>query len=91
MLSTKKILVKNLNIIIEELKINKKILSISLGIDYVTLYRWFNGSREISFDYLDKIALKLNMKPLDLINPKLKVSTKTKIYIEGKNSKISVY
>ena len=39
MLSTKELLVKNLNIIIEELKINKKILSISLGIDYVTLYR----------------------------------------------------
>ena len=76
--------------IIEELKINKKILSISLGID-LTLYRWLNGSRAISFDYLDKISLKLNMKPLDLINPKLKISTKTKIYIEGKNSKISVY
>jgi DNA-binding Xre family transcriptional regulator len=91
MLSTKELLVKNLNIIIEELKINKNILSISLGIDYVTLYRWLNGSRAISFDYLDKITLKLNMKPLDLINPKLKVSTKTKIYIEGKNLKISVY
>ena len=36
----KKILVKNLNMIIEELKINKRILSISLGVDYVTLYRW---------------------------------------------------
>jgi len=71
--------------IIEELKINKRILSISLGINYVTLYRWLNGSRAISFDYLDKIFLKLNMKPLDLINCKLK------IYIEGKNSKISVY
>ena len=39
-----------------------------------------------------KILVKnLNIKPLDLINPKLKISTKTKIYIEGKNSKISVY
>jgi len=90
-MSTKKILVKILNMIIEELKINKRILSISLGIDHVTLYRWLNGSRAISFDYLDKISLKLNMKPLDLINPKLKISTKTKIYIQGKNSKISVY
>ena len=91
-MSTKKILFKNLNMIIEELKINKRILSISLGIDHVTLYRWLNGSRAISFDYLDKISLKLNMKPLlDLINPKLKISTKTKIYIEGKDSKISVY
>ena len=77
--------------IIEELKINKKILSISLGIDHVTLYRWLNGSRAISFDNLDKIALKLNMKPLYLINHKPKISTKTKIYIEGKNSKISIY
>ena len=56
--------VNSLNMIIEELKIKKRILSISLGIDYVTLYRWLNGSRAISFDYLDKISLKLNMKPI---------------------------
>jgi len=77
--------------IIEELKVNKRILSISLGIDCVTFYRWLNRSRAISFDCLDKIFLKLNMKPLDPINSKLKILTKTKIYIEGKNSKISVY
>jgi len=47
-MSTKKILVKNLNMIIEELKINKKILSISLGIDHVTLYRWLNMDQEQS-------------------------------------------
>ena len=49
------------------------------------------GLRAISFDNLDKISLKLNMKPLYLINHKPKISTKTKIYIEGKNSKISIY
>ena len=90
MLGTKKKLIKNLNNIFEAYRIDKRDFCISLGVDYVTIYRWLNRSRTISFDYLDKIALKLNMKVCDLVNPKLKIRIKANIFIPSKNVKITV-
>ncbi len=60
------------------LRMSKTELAKKMNVSLVSVVRYLAGSREISLCTLDKISNALDIKPQDLINPKLKVKIEIK-------------
>ena len=78
---TSEVLINNLNTFMREMGTNKNQLAKRMNKHAVTITRWLNGTRGISLENLDELSVVLNVRAIDLINPKLKIRVEKKIII----------
>jgi transcriptional regulator with XRE-family HTH domain len=66
----------NLKKCMSALGVTQAKLSKLCGVDYSTVCRWYNGSRGITLETLDKISKSLKIEPSKMLNPNLTIEVK---------------